>query len=52
MAYVSKPIEAMTSGWIICVRANKSPLSPIIERLSFTSREAAWLAYFKIMRGV
>ncbi len=52
MAFVGKPLQSISGVWVISVRKSVSPLSEVIERLTFDNREAAWQAYQKMMKGL
>lgn len=52
MAYVGKPLQSISGAWVISIRKSISPLSEVIERLTFDNREAAWLTYEKLKKGI
>lgn len=52
MSYIGKPLQSISGVWVISIRKSVSPLSEVIERLTFDNREAAWLAYEKLKKGI
>lgn len=47
--HVHKPIHIFRQ-WVVKVSESKSPLSPVIERLEFSTREEAYQAYRQIQK--
>lgn len=48
MTHVHKP-HYFNGKWSISIHEDNSPLSKLIERITFSTREAAWQGYRKIM---
>ena len=47
--HVHKPVRG-GKDWVVTVSESISPLSDTIERIEFSSREAAWQGYRQIMK--
>lgn len=49
--HVRKPTN-LGGKWVVRISETKSPISPVIETMEFTSREAAYQAYRQAMKEV
>ena len=47
--FARKPVRIFRS-WVVNVSESRSPLSPVIERLEFSTKEEAYQAYREIMK--
>ena len=48
--YVHKPFHSINGKWVVNITETRNPLLPVLERLEFNSREAAWKGYRHIQR--